>query len=776
MSVLSAVVRHLTLRRGASLLPAATLAAATGLLWFAANAARQHGTLVLILVGTPAVIGSVITTLACWRASKAPQLPPHTARFWWHQTIAVTFVALGTLLGAAHVVVPQSGVAPTEPPPSASAAYAAAMLTLLWSLYRLPVSAPTRGQRVMVWLDAATVMLGTGVFMWHFFTRPHLADPVAGSDWWMLVLILTAVFAVAKVALSNDGSIERRSLHLFAVALLSGSLGTAPQRTFMEHPRLNPILYVVPIVLCFVTWAAERQRTARPAAEPPRRRRPFSVLPYGAVVTVDGLLLFLVWSGSRDDLRPVAMGAVVLTGLVVVRQVTAYRENGRLLARLHHGATHDALTQLPNRALFAERLASALASEVTGRPLSVVLIDLDDFKGINDALGHGIGDALLISVGSRLAGCVGPRDTVARLGGDEFVVVLEGMDPAGADLVVGRLMTTFAEPVVAAGHELLVSASVGIADGRAGDDAAELLRQADVAMYAAKRQGGASFAHYEPGMADGPSDNAHLGAELRMALAGEDELFLLYQPIVDLDGGRLDGVEALVRWAHPARGVIGPIEFIPVAERTGLIVPLGRWVLREAARQAAAWNAEFGDAAPRVMNVNVSARELRESDFPAFVASVLAESGLIPGHLVLEITETTVFALGASVANLHAVRAMGIRIALDDFGTGQSTLTLLQDCPVDELKLDRSFTQADTAAARNTMAVAVIHLAHALGLGVVAEGVETPQQAERLRALGYPWAQGYYFAKPMAASEIAGVVSARLRARAESAARVALAH
>jgi diguanylate cyclase (GGDEF)-like protein len=571
----------------------------------------------------------------------------------------------------------------------------------------------------------------------------------------MMVLVLTAVFAVAKVAVSSDGFIDRMSMRLLGAALFAGGLSSAPQQLLFGNSRLNDVQYTVPVVLFFVSWAASRQLRSGPSRG---FRQPFAVLPYGAVVIVDGLLLLLVLTGSRDDLRLVTIGAVVLTGLVVVRQVTAYRENGRLLARLHHGATHDALTQLPNRALFAERLAAALASEVEGRPLSVVLIDLDDFKGINDSLGHGIGDALLVSLGSRLAGCVGPRDTVARLGGDEFVVVLEGMDPAGADLVVGRLMTAFAEPLAAVGHDLLVSASVGIADGRAGDDAAELLRQADVAMYAAKRQGGASFLHYEPGMAEGPSENAHLGAELRMALAGEDELFLLYQPIVNLDGGGLSGVEALVRWTHPGRGLITPGEFIPVAERTGLVVPMGRWVLREAARQAAAWNAEFGDAAPRVMNVNVSARELREPDFPAFVAGVLAETGLSPERLVLEITETTVFGLGASVANLHAVRAMGIRIALDDFGTGQSTLTLLQDCPVDELKLDRSFTQADTAASRNTMAVAVIHLAHALGLGVVAEGVETPQQAERLRLLRYPVAQGFGLGMPMPAIEIGALL------------------
>ncbi|MDQ1651193.1 MAG: hypothetical protein QOI35_393, partial [Cryptosporangiaceae bacterium] len=393
-----------------------------------------------------------------------------------------------------------------------------------------------------------------------------------------------------------------------------------------------------------------------------------------------------------------------------------------------------------------------------GRPLSVALIDLDDFKLVNDGLGHGVGDALLVEIGKRLASAVCPQDTVARLGGDEFVVVLDGTDPTGADIAVNRILSALSVPVVVAGHELLISASIGVADGRSGADAAELLRQADVAMYAAKKQGGASHLHYLPGMTDGAFDNAHLGAELREALAEGDQLYLAYQPIVALDDGRLSGVEALVRWDHPTRGEIGPSGFIPVAERTGLVVPLGRWVLREACQQAAAWTAEFGIATP-MMNVNVSARELRETDFPDFVAQVLAETGLAADRLVLEITETTVFALGASVMNLHALRRMGTRIALDDFGTGQSTLTLLQDCPVDELKLDRSFAQFE-AGKHNTMAVAVIHLAQALGLSVVAEGVETHQQAERLRLLSYPVAQGFCFARPMHADGVGLILAA----------------
>jgi EAL domain-containing protein (putative c-di-GMP-specific phosphodiesterase class I) len=302
---------------------------------------------------------------------------------------------------------------------------------------------------------------------------------------------------------------------------------------------------------------------------------------------------------------------------------------------------------------------------------------------------------------------------------------------------------------MADGHELPIRASIGIADGRSGDDASELLRHADIAMYAAKNLTGSGYLHYEGEMGTVLADSANLGAELREAIAG-DQLFLLYQPIVALDGGRITGVEALVRWQHPTRGMLAPDMFIPAAERTGLIVPLGRWVFREACRQVAAWTAEHGDDAPAVLNVNVSARELREPGFAEEVAAALAHFGVTADRIAIEITETTIFELGASVTNLDSLRRLGIRIALDDFGTGHSTLTLLQDCPVDELKLDRSFTQAESNG-NPSIAAAVIHLARALGLHVVAEGVETPQQAEQLRSLGYQAAQGFYFARPMAA-------------------------
>jgi EAL domain-containing protein (putative c-di-GMP-specific phosphodiesterase class I) len=259
-------------------------------------------------------------------------------------------------------------------------------------------------------------------------------------------------------------------------------------------------------------------------------------------------------------------------------------------------------------------------------------------------------------------------------------------------------------------------------------------------------------------MAAGGNDQAHLGAELRDAI-GAGQLFLLYQPIVALDDRRVVGAEALVRWAHPTRGALSPDAFIPLAERTGLIVPLGQWVLRTAVRQLAEWITEHGDRAPETLNVNVSARDLRETGFAGGVKALLDEYGVPADRLVLEITETTALEPGQSVATLHQLRGYGVRVSLDDFGTGYSTLTLLHDCPIDEIKLDRAFSQAQLDG-RAPIAAAVTHLAQALGLHSVAEGVETAEQAEQLRSLGYPAAQGYWFARPMTADQFGDVLVA----------------
>jgi diguanylate cyclase (GGDEF)-like protein len=605
-------------------------------------------------------------------------------------------------------------------------------------------------------------MMATALFMWHFQTRNALMNAQHASDDWaalgLTTFSLVAVFAVVKVMLSSETFVDGAALSLFAIAMIIGAVGPL-FRDYLEpyRPHLFPETVSMAVVFFVAALAGERQRRAR--SRPKRgaaevRRRPFSIIPYLGIAAVDALLISVAWT-DHEDQQVIILVAVLLTAVVVLRQVLAFRENGRLLEQLDHGATHDALTQLPNRVLFHQRLQAALAAD-GDRPVSVALIDLDDFKEVNDTLGHEVGDLLLVAVAQRLAGSMRQGDTVARLGGDEFVVVLDDADPAATDLAAERITAALRAPVPAGGHELPIRASIGISDGRTGDDAGALLRQADIAMYAAKKVPGTAHLHYTDSMNAAGADSAHLGAELRTAVA-QDELFLLYQPIVSLDDGRVIGAEALVRWAHPVRGELAPDAFIPLAERTGLILPLTQWVLRTAIGQLATWTARHRDDAPRILNVNISARDLREPGFAAGVADLLREFDVPGERITLEVTETTALEPGQSVTTLHELRALGIRVSLDDFGTGNSPLTLLQDYPVDEIKLDRSFTQSEVVG-RAPVAAVVIHLAQALGLHAVAEGVETPEQAEQLLALGYLAAQGYHFARPMSAARLSEVI------------------
>ncbi|WP_433064323.1 putative bifunctional diguanylate cyclase/phosphodiesterase [Dactylosporangium sp. CS-033363] len=716
----------------------------------------------LWLMWLPAVLSIVMPVLAAAQVARARAFAVPTRRFWRGLALTAALAGLGLVLNARDAI---GGPVPSQALSSVTvAAYGSAVLVLLWSLWRLPSGAMSRDERLRVGLDASTVIVAAAVFIWHYQTRPLLESSgyeaaslaVAGLT---LVLELVTVFVIVKVALSGHVFVARGALHLFGGGLFAGALSGVAQRFIVDQPHLSLPQVTVPVVLAVVPIAVRRQfRTlAAPETAIAVSRRPFSVLPYLAVGAIDALLLGSISNGA-DDLAVTATAAVVLTGLVVWRQVTAFRENTDLLDQLDFNATHDALTRLPNRALFNERLAGVLGGSSV-RPVSVALVDLDDFKIVNDTLGHGAGDALLVAVSARLAASVRPGDLVARLGGDEFVVLLDAIDPAQAELVAQRMVAALAEPVLADGHELLVRASIGIADGRTGDAPGELLRLADIAMYAAKHDGGSGYRRYVPGMSGAVAGSAALGAQLRQAIFG-GELFLEYQPIVTLDEGRLSGVEALVRWAHPTRGAVPPIEFIPVAERTGLIVPLGEWVLREACRQLAAWITEFGPDAPRVVHVNVSGRQLAAAGFTDTVAAALADFGVPPHRLTVEITESAAIALGPAAVRLEELRALGVRVALDDFGTDQSSLTLLQDLPVDELKLDRSFVQRDETGRRGTMPAAVLALARIVGLDIVAEGVEQQEQADRLAALGYRTAQGYHFARPMAPKGIARLIEA----------------
>ncbi len=425
--------------------------------------------------------------------------------------------------------------------------------------------------------------------------------------------------------------------------------------------------------------------------------------------------------------------------------------------RLRYQALHDPLTGLPNRALFLERLGRvfAAATSASGRRAGLCYLDLDGFKVINDSLGHDIGDQLLVEVGRRLDHSVsGDGKLVARMGGDEFVILVEGSDST-QDIVnvADRVLHELEAPIKIGGHELTVSASIGIVERPLeGTTAADLMRDADITLYWAKADGKSRWALYNPERNAREVARFTLSATMPAALE-RDEFYVDYQPLVRLADSRIIGVEALVRWQHPEFGRLAPDRFIELAEETGLIVPLGRWVLRKACEEGRRWLEEFGDAAPFV-SVNLAVRQSRDPELVRDVKRILDECGLPPHHLQLELTESAI--MGTADEPLEALRAlsdMGVRIAIDDFGTGYSNLAYLKHLPVHELKIAGSFMEglraADEEDAVDAQIVStLVQLAHALGLGVTAEGVETPSQAKRLHRIGCDTGQGWFFARP----------------------------
>jgi len=461
-----------------------------------------------------------------------------------------------------------------------------------------------------------------------------------------------------------------------------------------------------------------------------------------AVTRRDGTTLEVALTAS-----PVRQNGAMVGAVVALRDAT---ERKALERRLVHQAFHDQLTGLPSRALFLDRLEHARTrARDAGTTQAVLFIDVDRFKLINDSLGHRVGDDVLCTVASRLVGAVRTGDTVARFGGDEFTVLLEEMSgPAEASATAERMLRSLRLPIVAGDREIVLSVSIGIAVAEPGNAPTDLLAAADIAMYEAKRAGKDRFCAAAPDADELALARLDLEMELRHAI-NEDELELHYQPVLNAQGGRLYGFEALVRWRHPTLGLLPPGRFMELAEDTGLVLPLGEWVLERACRTARDWRDQHpGEAA--VMAVNLSARQFQDPDLCARVASVLDTVGLEPSALVLEITETVVMGdTERTLASLRALKRLGVRLAIDDFGTGYSSLSYLKRFPVDVVKIDKSFVDGlgESPVDREIVA-AVIRLAAAVGMQTVAEGVETTAQLEQLRMLGCSLVQGYLLARP----------------------------
>ena len=432
--------------------------------------------------------------------------------------------------------------------------------------------------------------------------------------------------------------------------------------------------------------------------------------------------------------------------LVDIRDVT---DQNALENQLRHRAFHDPLTTLPNRPLFNERVEHALRiSRPVGHGIAVLLLDLDRFKTINDSLGHSTGDELLMAVARRISGCLSPGTTAARLGGDEFVVLVEDVgESSDATDMASKIISALEAPFQLSGRDVVVRASVGIVIHRDGPATAdELIRSADAAMYAAKAAGSGSWRVFEQSMHDAAVARLELEAQLRGALE-RGELVVHYQPVIDLSTNALVGREALLRWNHPSRGLVAPLEFIPLAEETGLIIPIGAWVLEQACTDATGWS---GDAGLVGLSVNISARQLFDPSFADTVALIVQRTGIEPARLTLEITESVLMEdTTLAVQQLNALKRLGVRVAIDDFGTGYSSLSYLRTFPVDVLKIDKSFIENVATDVEGACFVqAILHLAQVLRVTTVAEGVEEASQAERLTQLGCDCAQGFFFGRP----------------------------
>jgi diguanylate cyclase (GGDEF)-like protein/PAS domain S-box-containing protein len=500
--------------------------------------------------------------------------------------------------------------------------------------------------------------------------------------------------------------------------------------------------------VCRIIDATTRAAAPNPMALAIRENKAVGLTPNCVLIRRDG-----VEAAIDDSAAPIHDRRGQVTGAVMVfRDVSAARA---LSLRMSYLAQHDTLTALPNRTLLNDRLIQAMALAHRNRhQLALLFLDVDRFKHINDSLGHGIGDRLLQSVAQRLLACVRSTDTVSRQGGDEFVVLLSQVTHArDAAVISDKILAALSAPHSIDRHDLHVTVSIGVVTyPDDGTEAETLLKNADFAMYHAKDSGRNNYQFFKPDMNVRAVERQSLESALRQTIKRQ-ELVLHYQPKMNLETGEIIGVEALIRWHHPLLGLVPPAQFIPIAEECGFIVPIGRWVLREACRQARAW--QDAGLPPMSIAINISAVELRATDFVAGVHAILTETGLEPRYLELELTETFLMQdFKSTTAALQALKDMGVRLALDDFGTGHSSLSYLKRFPIDTLKIDQSFVRNLTTDADDASIVsAMISMGKSLHMRVVAEGVETRDQLSFLKEQNCPEGQGYYLSHPVVAGE-----------------------
>jgi diguanylate cyclase (GGDEF)-like protein len=711
--------------------------------------------------------------VGAWRLR---QLAPLKFRRFWS---LIAFAGLAFTVGdSSQVLITVFGPTPlsSDGGPIQSTGFAVGMCSNVLACLIFPQGLQSGREKAVFWLDSTTVLVGGAVLAWCFAVNPIDADTDRVTASLTVALVIVAAFAATKVALCPEPPMARIAAWPMVAAPIVQGVSTFLLGLFDQerHPYAFGLM-LIPSLLIAVGPRIQ-EITVRIAGNQPRpKRRPYSLLPYGMIAFTFVMFFLVLPKHVSVQLWGAIAGVMVITAMVAGRQLIAFQDNARLIRRLDGAfeelkgqdallrwqASHDALTNLANRVLFQEEMARLLAGP-SGVGHTVLLIDLDDFKTVNDTMGHAAGDALLVSVAERLQAAVRAGDLVARLGGDEFAVLLPDADGTGAIRISEDILRGVSGDVDVLEHTVAVRASIGIAVAEPEAEPSTLLSNADIAMYEAKQRGKNTWALYSNEMGMRINAEAELIREFDAAIQ-DGQFALVYQPIVRLDDLTMTGVEALIRWMHPTRGLISPADFIPLAERSGHIVAIGRWALREACRQGAAWRAAYPESGSLVIGVNVAGRQLRSGQFVDEVARVLAEYQLAPERLSIEVTETAVVDDQESLDAMLALRQLGVRLALDDFGTAASSLGLLLTCPVTTLKLDRSFVESIITVGRQAaVATAVSQMAHALDLSSVAEGIETAEQCRLLKDLGYHYGQGYLFSRPVPPDQLAEYWAAKI--------------
>ena len=641
-----------------------------------------------------------------------------------------------------------------------------------------------QGQARFIWLAGAATAMGGGIWSMHFIGMLALSLPIRMSyDVAVTLVSLLVAIAVSGIAL---GVVTRKAVavpHILAGGLLMGSGVCAMHYIGMHAMRMHPAIQYDPALVggsavaailgsTVALWLTLMLRADNSVLA--HAKKAGAALAMGCAVTAmhflgmvaahfDPSSICMAKAGIPGEWLAAIVGIVSLSLMTLLlllsvadAQLAARRADaslGEANRQLLHLALHDSLTGLPNRRLLEDRIGQAIrAAERSHEGFALMFLDLDRFKTINDSLGHNAGDRLLQAVAQRLGGCLRSGDTAGRLGGDEFIVLLgKAGTPEAAAIVGQRVLDAMALPIEVDGGTHTTSVSVGISlYPHDGASVRELMSNADSAMYHAKKMGRANFQFFAPDMNKLVGERLAFERAFRQAL-GNGEFELHYQPKVDLRSGKMHAMEALVRWRSPEHGLVAPDKFIPMAEETGLIVPLGAWVLREACRQNAAWQAA-GLPSLRVA-VNLSAYQFRQNDLPDFIARVLAQNGMDASLLEIEVTESVVMDNPAqAVLMLERLHRQGVHISVDDFGTGYSSLSYLRQFHLDTLKIDRSFIRDLGRGTDSALIVqAVISLAHNLRLRVLAEGVETGEQLDYLRQVGCDEYQGYFYSRPLPA-------------------------